>query len=40
MRGLLTKVMAIEPDDIRSSIGENDVAILEFARESYERIYG
>lgn len=40
VRGLLSKMIAIEPDDIRSSIGENDVAVLEFARESYERIYG
>jgi len=39
VRGLLTKVMAIEPDDIRKSIGENDVAILGFARDTYERIY-
>lgn len=40
VRGLLTKVMAIEPDDIHASIGKNDVTVLEFARESYERIYG
>lgn len=36
---LLTKVMAIEPDEIRESIGENNVAVIEFASKTYERIY-
>jgi hypothetical protein len=40
VRSLLKKVMIIEPDDIHASIGENDIAVLEFARESYKRIYG
>lgn len=40
VRALLVKVMAIEPDDIRKNIAENDVAIIEFARDTYNRIYG
>jgi hypothetical protein len=40
VRGLLTKVMAIEPDEIRESIGENNAAVLSFTRETYARIYG
>lgn len=38
--GLLAKVMAIDPDDIRQSIEENDVAVIEFARDAYNRLYG
>ncbi|MGO4302846.1 hypothetical protein [Cupriavidus sp. RAF12] len=37
---LLKDMMAIDPDDIRKNIKENNVAMLEFARETYERIYG
>lgn len=40
VRGLLTRVMAIEPDDIQKSIGENNAIVLSFARETYARIYG
>lgn len=40
VRGLLTKVMAIEPDEIRDSIGKNNAAVLTFTRETYARIYG
>jgi len=40
VRSLLDKVMKIEADDIRESIGQNDVAAIEWARLTYERIYG
>lgn len=40
VRSALTKVMAIESADIRKHIGENNVALLEFAQETYRRIYG
>ena len=40
VRGLLSTVMAIDPDDIRQSIGENDAAVIEFARDAYSRLYG
>lgn len=36
----LNDVMAIDPDEIRKSIRENNVALLEFAGETYKRIYG
>lgn len=36
----LRDVLAIEPDDIRKSIQEHNVALLEFTSESYKRIYG
>ena len=36
---LLTTVMAIEPDEIRKIISENNVAVIEFARETYGRHY-
>ncbi len=37
---LLKDVMAIDPDEIRNSIQENNVALLEFASEAYKQIYG
>jgi hypothetical protein len=40
VRSTLTKVMDIEPEDIWKHIGENNVALLEFAQETYRRIYG
>jgi hypothetical protein len=36
----LKDVMAIDPDEIRKSVQENNVALLEFASETYARIYG
>lgn len=36
----LKDVMAINPDEIRKSVQENNVALLEFTRETYKRIYG
>ncbi len=39
VRGLLTKVMAIEPEDIRKSLSENETAFVKFASAAYERIY-
>lgn len=36
----LKDIMAIDPDDIRSSIQENNVALLEFASQAYKQIYG
>jgi len=36
----LQDVMAIDPDEINKSIQENNVALLEFASETYARIYG
>lgn len=36
----LRDVMAIDPNEIRTSIQENNVAVLKFAQETYERIYG
>ncbi|WP_367394566.1 hypothetical protein [Cupriavidus sp. Agwp_2] len=38
--GFLKDVMAIDPNEIRKSVQESNVAILEFARETYARIYG
>jgi hypothetical protein len=32
--------MAIDPDEIRKSIQENNVALLEFASQAYKKIYG
>lgn len=40
VRGLLTKVMAIEPEGIRNNISENNTAVLTFTSETYARIYG
>lgn len=37
---LLKDMMAIDPDAIRKNLKENNVAMLEYARETYERIYG
>lgn len=37
---LLKDVMEIEPADIRKNLEDNNVALLEFARETYKRIYG
>lgn len=36
----LKDVMAIDPDEIRKSVQENNLALLEFASETYKRIYG
>lgn len=36
----LKDVMAFEPDEIRRSVQENNVALLEFSGETYNRIYG
>lgn len=36
----LKDVLAIDPDDIRKSLQENNIALLEFTGESYKRIYG
>jgi hypothetical protein len=36
----LKDVMAIDPDEIRKSIQENNVALLEFASQAYKLIYG
>lgn len=38
--GHLKDVMAIDPDEIRKSIQENNVALLEFASQAYKQIYG
>jgi hypothetical protein len=38
--GSLKKVMTIDADDIRKHMGDNNVAILEFAIGTYKRIYG
>lgn len=37
---LLTDMIAIDPDDIRENLRENNVVVLEYARKTYERIYG
>lgn len=36
----LKDVMAIDADEIRKSVQENNVAIIEFASDTYKRIYG
>ena len=36
---LLKDMIAIDPEDIRKSLKDNDVALLEFASETYKRIY-
>jgi hypothetical protein len=36
----LKDVMAIDPNDIRKSIHQHNVGVLEFASETYKRIYG
>lgn len=40
VRDLLVKVMAIDPDEMRTSISQNNIALLEFAQQTYQRIYG
>lgn len=40
IRDLLVKVMAIDPDEMRASIGQNNAALLKFAQDTYQRIYG
>lgn len=37
---LLKDMIAIDPDEIRKSVKENNVAVLEFTGETYRRIYG
>jgi hypothetical protein len=36
----LKDVMAIDPNEMSKSIESNNVALLEFAHETYQRIYG
>lgn len=36
----LKDALTIEPDDIRKSIQENNITLLEFSSESYKQIYG
>lgn len=36
----LKDVMAIDPEDIRNSLSENNVIVLEFSGATYKRIYG
>lgn len=36
----LTSVLTVEPEDIRKHINENNMTVLNFARETYARIYG
>lgn len=36
----LKDMMAIDPDEIRKSVQENNVVLLEFTSETYERVYG
>jgi len=38
--GHLKDVMAIDPNEIRKSVQENNVAIIEFASHTYKRLYG
>lgn len=40
VRDLLLKVMAIDADEMRTSIGQNNAVLLAFAKETYQRIYG
>jgi hypothetical protein len=37
---LLNDIMAIDPDEIRETVKQNNVAVLEFTSETYKRIYG
>jgi hypothetical protein len=37
---LLKDMMAIDPGEIRKSVQENNVALIEFGSETYKRIYG
>jgi hypothetical protein len=36
----LQNVLSLDPNDIGKSIQDNNIAIIEFAREAYKRIYG
>jgi hypothetical protein len=36
----LKDVMAIDPNEIRKSVQDNNVAVIEFASDAYKRIYG
>jgi hypothetical protein len=36
----LEDMMAIDPDEMRKSVEAHNIALLEFARETYQRIYG
>lgn len=40
VRAALVNVMAIDPEEMRSNIAENNVGLLAFAEETYRRIYG
>ncbi|MFZ2868951.1 hypothetical protein [Zavarzinia sp.] len=37
---LLKDVMAIDPNEIRRSVKESNIAIIEFSSDTYKRIYG
>lgn len=37
---VLEKVISIQPDDVRKSLAENNVALIKFATETYKKIYG
>lgn len=37
---LLKSVMEIQPDDVRRTLSDNNVAIIQFATEAYKRLYG
>lgn len=36
----LRNILAIEPKEVQKQVGENNVAVLEFAMDTYARIYG
>jgi len=36
----LKVIMAIDPGEIRKSVGDNNVTLIEFGSETYKRIYG
>lgn len=40
LRKALNDVMAIDPNDVRQNLQENNAAVLEFAGDSYKSIYG
>lgn len=40
IKALLRKVLAIDPDEIKKSVGEQNAAMIVFVRDRYEDIYG
>lgn len=40
IEGLLRKVMKIEPDEVKLSVGRHNAALIVFVRDRYEDIYG